>query len=194
MTSVTSSFRQFAYEHDDIPAFHAANLVATFLVAALLNLGYFAVVIGLHMMLDYFKYRDVHGYSIPVTLKAILLESITDIAFFLVALTSVVYLSHTYLLEAVSGLFRSELTLLRAAGTILPKVRIVEDTMLIIFNFHHYLHTPHPDLNRPITRVQHWSFLTVFTCVLLLLCSLVLYHGHMDTLEIILKREFTFAL
>ena len=62
MSTAIRHLRIFAHEHDDIPAFHAAYLVGTFLAAAIFNLGFFLLLIIGHMCLDVVKYRDFHGY------------------------------------------------------------------------------------------------------------------------------------
>lgn len=194
MTAITHSFRSFAHQHDDIPAFHAAYLVATFLTAALLNLGYFAVLIAIHMFLDFVKYRDIHRYGLSKTFKAMILESIGDIALFLIALTFVTYLNHTYMLAAVSGLLRSELTLLRAIGTLLPKVRILEHILCIAMNFHLYLHSVPSGLEEPMTRLQKWSIRVVVLCIGLLVLAGFLFQNHGWDLMRILQQELSLAL
>lgn len=194
MSALALNLRSFAHEHDDIPAFHAAYLVATFLAAAVLNLGFFAVLIAGHMALDYVKYREVHQYGIRVTIKAMILESITDIALFLVALTFGVYLSHTYVLAAFSGLIRSELTLLRALGTLLPKVAILEHMIVIALDVHAYMHNVEPALRGKFTAVQTWSLRFSVLSILLLAGSIALFWGDEETLMKILVQELVPAL
>lgn len=194
MTAITHSFRSFTHQHDDMPAFHAAYLVSTFLAAALLNLGYFAVIIVIHMALDYVKYRDIHQYDYAKTFKALTLESIGDIALFLLALTFVVYLNHAYMLAAVSGLLRSELTLLRAIGTLLPKIRILEHILCIAMNFHLYLHSVPPGLDEPLTRLQKWSMRISVLCIGLLIAAGFLFQNHGWDLVRILEQELSLAI
>lgn len=190
MFSVTFyRFRAFAHEHDDIPAFHAAYLVATFLAAAVFNLGFFLILIVGHMTLDFFKYREVHGFSLGRTFKAMVLESITDLAFFLLALTFAVYLSHTYLLAAVSGLLRSELTILEALGTLLPKVQIFEHIAGVAFGVHNYLHAVNPGVSGPLSRMQKASLVLAVLCALLLAGSFFAFHGNEATLLAAYGRE-----
>lgn len=194
MSTLTHSLRWFAHEHDDIPAFHAAYLVATFLAAAVLNLGFFAVLIAGHMTLDFIKYREVHQYSLRLTFKAMILESITDIALFLVALTFGVYLSHTYILAAFSGLIRSELTIVRALGTLLPKVGILEHMLVIALDVHAYMHNIDPALRGKLTTVQKWSVRFAILSIVLLIGSIALYWGDEEALMQILARELVPAL
>lgn len=190
MTSVTlHHFRVFAHEHDDIPAFHAAYLVGTFLAAAVFNLGFFEILIAGHMVLDYFKYREVHGFSLSQTFKAVIIESISDIALFLLALTFSVYLSHTFLLAGVSGILRSQLTILEALGTLLPKVQILEHMTAVFFGFHAYLHSVHPGVTGPLTRIQKVCFALTLVCLLLLALSFVFFLGQEQELFNVFKQE-----
>lgn len=186
MTTIVSTIRGFAHEHDEIPAFHAAFLVGTILCAALFNLGFYLLLILAHITLDIVKYREVHGMSVKMTLKAAALESIGDIALFLLALTFAVYLNHTYMLSAMSGMMRSELTVLKTFGTILPKVRILENMCAIALNFHGYLHTPHPALKRTFTHLERWSVRTIIVCTALLIAAVFLFQAnHWDLLSIL---------
>lgn len=182
-------FRVFAHEHDDIPAFHATYLVGTFLAAAVFNLGFFEILIAGHMVLDFFKYREVHGFSLSQTFKAVIIESISDIALFLLALTFSVYLSHTFLLAGISGILRSQLTILEALGTLLPKVQILEHITSILFGFHAYLHTVHPCVSGPLTRLQKMCFALAFVCLFLLALSFIAFLGQQQELFDVYKHE-----
>lgn len=194
MTTFERRLRTFAHQHDDIPAFHAAYLVLTVLVAAVFSLGYFVLMVALHMCLDFVKYREVHGYSVPKTVKAMFLESIADIALILISLTFALYLSHTLVLVTLSGLLRSELTVLRAVGTTLPKIRILEHFLAIALNFHAYIHEVHPDLEKPLTRVQCWSLRTILVCTGFIFFSLYLYRFNLDGWILVLAGEFSLSL
>ncbi|MDD5055234.1 MAG: hypothetical protein PHZ00_03105 [Candidatus Peribacteraceae bacterium] len=194
MHTVLHRFRIFAHQHDDVPAFHATFLVCTVLAAALFNLGFFLLLIIAHMALDFVKYRDVHHFNLRMTFKGMLLESIVDIALFLFSLTVGIYLSHAYFMTALSGLLRSEMTILRAFGTIVPKVRILENLACVLFNLQSYLHSIHPNLQVPLTRIQHWSLKVSYLCLMLLALSVLLFHGREITLLDILAHELIPAL
>ena len=189
MTAVFNRIRTFAHEHDDVPAFHATYLVGAVLAAALFNLGFFAILILGHMSLDFVKYREIHKFDLPTTFKAIFLESIADIALFLLSLTVGIYLNHAYVLTALSGLLRSELTIVSAVGTIIPKIRILEDICAIFLNLHGYLHSIHPNLKVPFTRLQHWSLTVTYACLFLLGMSILLFHNNEARLLGILAHE-----
>ena len=144
MTYAIAHLRTFAENHDSLPAFHAAFLVMTILIAALLNLGVFALIIFAHMSLDVVKYRDVHGFTWRQTAKAVCHESLIDMTLLLVALVFSVYLHHSVALVSVSGLVRAEVTIVRALGRLIPKVVIFENFLMIVSNVQHYLSQIHP--------------------------------------------------
>ena len=186
--------RSFAHGHDDVPAFHATFLVATFLAAAVLNLGYFAILIFLHMILDFVKYREVHGYGYRMTFKAMILESISDIALFLMGLTVSVYFSHTFMLAAAGGMVRSELTVLKALGTLIPKIVIIEHLVTIAVSVRSYLDTEVLGLHGKCTRLQLWSIRSSCFCLLLLAIAIGLYAQNDADLLSVLQHELIPAL
>ncbi len=194
MHTLTYRFRIFAHEHDDIPAFHAAYLVGTFLSAAIFHLGFFAILIAMHMCLDYVKYRDYFRFDLRTTFKAMMLESIVDIACFMVALTFSVYLNTSYLLVATSGLLRSGLTILRAVGTIVPKIRILESFVTTFVNMHAYLYTPHPDIRKPLSKAHRWSLVAIGVSTLMLTGTFFYYFGHEQDLYVLVARELSVHL
>jgi hypothetical protein len=106
-------FRHFAHEHDEFPAFHAAYIVAAIFTSLLFHLGAFLLLILFHMSLDFVKYREIHGLPLFDTFRAMILESILDIALLLFALTLSVYLHNTFLVTLSSGFVRSEFTLIQ---------------------------------------------------------------------------------
>jgi hypothetical protein len=194
MSTFVRRFRLFAHEHDDIPAFHAAYLVGTFLAAAIFNLGFFLMLIVAHMCLDAVKYRDYHRYGWLMTGKAVFMENIVDIALLLLALTFAVYLNSTFALVALSGLIRSELTVIKALGMLIPKIQILEHVFSVVLNFHAYLYQPHPDLKKPMLRIHRWSFLTIFVTLVLLVIAAGLYHAHEVDFLNTLQKELSLSL
>lgn len=193
MHTFASHLRSFAHDHDDMPAFTAAYLVGTILAAALLSLGWFLFLILLHMTLDVVKYREVHGLMGWRAAKAVLLESISDIALFLTAITFAVYLHHTFLLASVSGLMRSQLTVVRALGMLIPETSILQHFIVVGMNMHEYMHSPHPDLMQPITRVERWSFVTIAITVILLIIAVPLLADQGGSVIAILAEELSLS-
>ncbi len=139
MHTLIQPLRHFLKNHDDTPAFHAGYLVLTFLIAALFNIGTFAILIVLHMGLDYFKYKEKHDFTGKHALRAAVTESIVDWTLLSVALVFSVYFHHGAGLIAASGLLRSGGTLLRAAGLIIPKLEVVHHSLDVIFRPQHHL-------------------------------------------------------
>ncbi len=194
MHTLAHRLRIFAHEHDDVPAFHAAYLVGTFLVAAVFSLGYFALLIACHMCLDYVKYRDYFHFGFAMTVKAMLLESIVDLALFFVSLTFAIYLSHDLALSMVSGLFRSGLTILQAFVTLLPKIQILEHLFSVCLNVHTYLYTPHAGIRRPFSLLHRVALASIGVTSVLLLGSIAVFHGHEQELLSVFSRTLSLKL
>ncbi len=166
------SIRTFAHQHDDLPAFHAAYLVLTFLAAALFNLGFFAVLIVLHMALDIFKYRDVHRLGWRKTLEGMVRESIIDIALLLMGLTVAVYLHPSLPAYAgIQGLMLAEITLLRAVGVITPKLKILYDFLKVLAHVDRYLQKKHPRLGKNVSSIELVSLFSLCVTVGMLIAA-----------------------
>ncbi len=123
------SLLSFVHNHDDLPVFQAAYLVGAFLAALIFNIGFFLILVTLHIALDTAKYRTKFGFSYGNSLRHALVESLFDICLFSVALACMLYLNHSYGLAAISGIARTELTLMRVFGTVGPKMKILRDTV-----------------------------------------------------------------
>lgn len=125
MLTFPQTLRNLAHEHDDMQAFHAAFVVLTLLIAALFNLGLFALLIAAHMSLDIVKYREVHHLDWRLTLRGVLRESLVDIFLLCLGLFLAVYFHHTAGIVAVSGLMIAEGTIAKAIGLFLSKIEIL---------------------------------------------------------------------
>ncbi|MBI3336506.1 hypothetical protein HYZ98_02985 [Candidatus Peregrinibacteria bacterium] len=164
--------RIFAHTHDDLPAFHAGYLVLTFLVAAMFNMGTFALLVIAHMSLDIVKYREVHGYSWKRVIEGTVRESIVEVALLFTGLVFAVYFHHSVAgVAAVSGLMRAEFTVIRALGTIIPKVYILQDVLKIVAHIHHYLDSIHPCMHKEWTRLEKICLASFAASVLLLVIA-----------------------
>lgn len=149
MTHTLQHLRLFAHTHDDLPAFHAGYLVLTFLVAAMFNMGTFALLVVAHMSLDIVKYRDIHGLPWRGVIEGTVRESLVDLTLLFVGLVFAVYLHHSVAgIATLSGLMRAEWTIVRALGTIIPKVNILHHVLKIASRLHHYLDSIHPRIRR----------------------------------------------
>lgn len=152
------TIRRFAHEHDDLPAFHAAYLVLTMLAAAMFNMGVFALLIVAHMSLDLVKYRELHGMPWRSTVEGIMRESLIDITLLLVGLVFGVYLHHSVGIAGLSGLLRAEVTIIRALGTMIPKMTILHDFLKVISHLNHYMRHVHPHFRDGYTGVERACF------------------------------------
>lgn len=176
----------FAHQHDDLAAFHAAYLVGTFFGAAVLNLGFFACLIAMHMCLDVFKFRDVHGFSWPNTIRAVILESLLDVTLFFVALASSIYLHHTYGLEAVSGITRSRISIAAIFAIVIPKMEILNHSLNVYLHLHRYLHDEDLHIRRRLTFIQSGCIaLTLAAIVLLVLTPFFFAHSETQLVHIL---------
>lgn len=166
--SVIESLRTFAHHHDDLPAFHAGYLVLTLLAAAMLNLGVFAVLILIHMSLDVVKYREYHQYSWRMTYRGMMKENLVDIALLSVGLVFSVYLHHSVGVASLSGLMRAEATLVRAAATIIPKMKILQNFLKVMSHLRHYIEFVHPGLHTEWTSADRLQIFFILVAVVLI--------------------------
>lgn len=189
MSKPLSSVRHFAHVHDDLPAFHAGYLVLTILIASLLNLGVFGLLIIAHMALDYVKYREHHGFSWRRTVEGMVRESLLDIALLGVGVVFAVYLHHTVGLASLSGLLRAEMTVVRAAGMLVPKAKILHDFLSIISHVRHYIDQVHPRHTLGWSRLDRFCILTLALSVLLVVATPALMGVDVSTVVRILQSE-----
>ncbi|MBI1812375.1 hypothetical protein HY285_04335 [Candidatus Peregrinibacteria bacterium] len=149
-----SPLRLFAHRHDVTPAFHAASFALTILVAALLNLGWFALLIVLHMALDTVKYRDMHRLSWPKTACAVLRESLLDCTLLILAFDVEIYLRGASGIVALSALFRGERTLLEGLFIFLPKVAVLMRFTNVLSTLRSHLGVARLDHASPLSIVE----------------------------------------
>ncbi len=163
------SIKNFALRHDQLPAFHATYIVLTILVAAMMPLGAFGLLIIGHMTLDCVKYREHHKYRWKRTLMAMTRESLVEITLFFLALLFAVYLHHSLpLIAGLSGLYRSEVTIIRAFGVLIPKIKILQDILSILNNLHHYLDDVPTYLGKKWSPLEQVSLFSLSIVVVLL--------------------------
>jgi hypothetical protein len=93
------------------------------------------------------------------------------------------------MLAAASGLIRSELTILKAVGTLIPKVMILEHMVTIVMSVRSYLNTVVKGLYGSLTRLQVWSIRACISSLFLLAVSVALYAHHEADLVAVLMRE-----
>ena len=189
MNTPSVHFRQFAHYHDDIPAFHAVYLVLTLAAAAFFNLGTFALLIAIHMVLDVVKYREHLGYSWELTFEGTVRESLVDVTLLLVGLVFAVYLHHSVAFVGLSGALRAELTLIRLFGTLLPKMKIVHNFLKVIAHIRHYLDHAHPHLRTGWSSIDKFCFGSIAVCVMLLFMSPMMLNVDPEQISSIFREE-----
>lgn len=180
--TATFSLRAFAREHDDLPAFHAAYLLLTFIAAGLFNLGFFALLIVGHMCLDVFKYRDVHRFSWARTVEGVIRESLIDVTLLCMGLVFAIYL-HPSLsgLLGIKGIMLAELTILRGVGMMTPKLKILYEFLKILSHVDLYLTRLHPKIGKKLSLVEYVCLLSICVALGLLIGApiiLELSDGH----------------
>lgn len=177
MTHILTGFRMFARQHDGLPAFHAAYLVLTILVATLFNLGTFGLLILAHMVLDTVKYREVHRMNWPETVRATFRENLFDHTLFILGFLIAVYLHHSLPgIAGVSGLLRSEITIARGLGTLLPKAEILQRFLHVIFHLRHHLTQNETPIGERYTPTERFSVVLIGCGALLLLLAPLILH------------------
>lgn len=172
MQHTLQHLRLFAHTHDELPAFHAGYLVLTFLVAAMFNMGAFAMLVVAHMALDVVKYRDVHGYPWRRVLEGTVRESLVDVTLLFIGLVFAVYLHHSLAgIALFSGYLRTEITIVRALGTIIPKLEILHHVLKIASHIQHYLDSIHPRMEKEWSRLEKVCLVSFAISLLLLVLA-----------------------
>lgn len=137
------AFRPFGFSYEELPAFHAAYFMLIVIFAGIFNLGFFAVLIGVHLVLDFIKYRFYLHKKRTNAAFSVFRESMADIALFFLALSSLVYLhSSLPIIAGLSGMKLTHVIVMRALAVLLPKLTILHHMLRIAFNVPAYLHTP----------------------------------------------------
>jgi hypothetical protein len=165
--SSLTRFRSFVHAHDELPAFQAGYLVITVIVAAMFNIGAFALLIAAHTALDVVKYREFHGSSWRKTMEGLYRENSIDVLLLLIAMVFSVYLHHTMGLAAVSGVMRGDLVIVRMIGILIPKVEILHDFLNVMAHLGAHLRGAHLRIG------LGWSPLDRL-CMFLLLSAVIL--------------------
>ncbi|MDO8648177.1 MAG: hypothetical protein Q7R81_00150 [Candidatus Peregrinibacteria bacterium] len=187
--NILKTIKTIALQHDDLPAFHASYIVLTFLFAALLNIGAFAVLVGLHMLLDVFKYREVHGLSWESTIHATLRESLTDAMLLMIGVVFAVYLHYSAGIIAVSGLLRSEGYILRAVGMFIPKLKVLCHTTGITASLRTHVASVQPWMRPEFARWEQVCCIIMIVTAALLAFAPGVLESSPEQITSILARE-----
>ncbi len=175
LSRTPQALKDFVALHDDLPAFRAGYLVLTILVAALFNLGTFAMLIVAHISLDIVKYREHHGFSWRKTVEGIWRENLFDCTLLLIGFVFAVYFHHTVGIAGVSGLMRADITIVRGLGTLVPKAEILNDFLHVLARLWGYFRFPHLRMGLPLQAGERLLvFLFAASCLLLIIAPSVL--------------------
>ena len=188
-TQAVGYARTFAHIHDELPAFHAAYLVMTLLVASMFNLGAFALLIVVHMVLDIVKYREHHQMSWKLTLEGAFRESLIDITLLSVGLVFAIYLHYSVGVSGLSGLLRAEVTVIRAVAMLVPKLKILHDLLKAIAHLHLYLEHKHDRLKRGWNQMDMTCFFFIGISLFLIAIASTVTGVDQGTINWVLGRE-----
>lgn len=168
------AFRPFGFSYEDLPAFHAAYFMLIVIFAGLFNLGFFAVLILAHIVLDFVKYHHILRKKRINAAVAVCRESLADLALFFLALSSIIYLNPTLpLIASLTGVRLTHVILMRGLAILLAKLAILHHSMRILFNVQAYVHTPYARLKNALSLAE-WIFAST---LFLSLCFLAIAPG-----------------
>jgi hypothetical protein len=171
LLTLPSPVRTFVHDHDDLPAFHAAYLLAAICAAVFFDAGALLLLIAVHMSFDVCKYREREGLSMKATLKATIRESVVDFALIAITLTFAVYLHHAIELIAVFGGFlHAEVSVLRALATVVPQFLLSKRLLDVPFKGHPQFLRARKHLS-PFTILEWTAMGSLVFCVFLLLVA-----------------------
>ena len=127
MTFLKQSIQSAFDRREQLPALRAASLLLVVLVAAMFRLGAFTVLIALHILFDiYASASTMRKPGIVRITLLVLSKHLLNIILLLGAVVATVYLNQSLAsIAALSGLWRSLLTIVRALVVFLPKFLIL---------------------------------------------------------------------
>tara|TARA_Y100000310_G_C20491816_1_gene719625 strand:+ start:163 stop:750 length:588 start_codon:yes stop_codon:yes gene_type:complete len=189
MHSLLNGIRHFAYEHDEMPAFHAAYLILAVLSAMIFNLGAFGMLVLAHMALDTVKYRERHHFTWKQTAEGVVRESLIDVTLLFVGLVFSVYLHHTVGVSSLAGLMRAEITVIRLVALAVPKIKILHHFLKIMAHLHSYMEQVHPRHGKGWSSLDRICFAFCGISVLLIVLASQLMHVDPSTIQGILVEE-----
>ncbi len=195
MQLTLSSVRQFAHEHDDIPAFHAGFLILVIFCALYFPVGAFALLVAIHACLDVVKYREVHGMNWRETCEGVVREGLFDIMLVFLGLASEVYLHSTAAVTSISGLLRTEFFFLELVGSTLPKFVILHNLVGVFANLNSYLLHMHRNMHKRTTNMEKLCVTVLSINILLILgAPFILSVESGSVLKIVLEQLFFWRL
>ncbi len=155
LRSSFSRLSSFVRSHDDLPAFNAAYWLLTLLAAMLFNAGAFMLLIVGHMVLDVYKYRDIHGKKWRKVAEGVARESLIDVSVVALGVAFAVY-CHTALpiIAGLRGIVRTEIAILNGLVQVIAKTHVLHGFLTILADVHAYLEKTHPRMGRRLSFVE----------------------------------------
>lgn len=141
--------------HDDLPAFNAAYWLLTLLAAMLFNAGAFALLIAGHIVLDVYKYRDIHGKKWGKVIEGVLRESLLDVSVVSLGIAFSVY-CHTSLpiVAGLRGMLRTEIVIFNAVIQVATKTYVLRNVLAILADVHAYVEKAHSRMGKRLSLVD----------------------------------------
>lgn len=155
LRSFPSHLSALARSHDDLPAFNAAYWILTLLAAMIFNAGAFLVLIAGHMVLDVYKYREIHGKQWKKVAEGVARENLIDVSVIALGIAFSVY-CHTALplFAGIQGLIRTEIAIVNGLVQVVVKTHVLHGVLTILANLHQYLRVVHPRFGKKFSTVE----------------------------------------
>ena len=170
-----NSLLRFIQSHDEHMLFQLTYLVLVILAVMFLNLGFFVLLILVHMSLDIVKYRHFHKLSAVQTFMSTLHESMIDIMLLLVGLVISVYFQHSIGIVALSGFIRAESSLTRVFVMFFSKFTATTHFVKPLTRLQQHFESVHRSLPTSLTVADRlYLYLTAFCFFLLVIAPSVI--------------------
>lgn len=157
---MTVAFRTFLQRCDDMPAFHAAMLVSTLLAAALLNIGFFLLLVAFRMLLDVLRLLDRPDARTRTVLLHVWSLHAFDWTLILLSISFVAAAPVIVVFFPLASLLRSLALIGRLFGIVVPRALLLSDAVV------HDVHS----------RISGF-FLTTLSLVSCVLCGVAIAAG-----------------
>lgn len=177
------SFTSLARSHDDLPAFNAAYWVLTVLAALLFNAGAFALLIAGHIVLDVYKYREIHGRKWGKVAEGVARENVLDVSLLSLGIAFSVYFHASLpIIAGLRGALRTELSIVNAIVQVTVKAHILHNFLMVLSHVYQYLETVHPRMGSRPSLLEKVSVASLATSLALI--ALLPWILHLDAADV----------
>lgn len=133
-SSPLMSFRTLILQHDDLPAFRAGFIVLSFLAAAMLPFGVFALLIVAHMAMDVVKYRELHGFTWRRTIRGTTRENVDDLSYLVFGLIVAILTRPQVYMANLAWFFQGKQVVVAAGVILLSKLIILTHFLTVLMH------------------------------------------------------------